>query len=125
MRTLTHPPEKVWCVLTQTRHVGRWYPLPVVDLDPVPGGAVRFDDGQGALRDGVVTAAEQPRRFEFTDADVVLRFDLRPQDHGCVLVVTLRLTAPYPAPGTCRHWWKRLDTLETLLADEAPVAAGS
>ena len=40
-RALEHPPERVWRALSERAELSAWHPTPF-ELDPVPGGAVRY-----------------------------------------------------------------------------------
>lgn len=99
-RWLAHPPEKVWRALTDPTHLAAWFPAEVA-MDPRVGGAVRwaFPGTDLELRDGVVTAYEPPRLLEYEMSTTelpfagagdrrTLRFELRPDPAGCLLVFT-------------------------------------
>jgi uncharacterized protein YndB with AHSA1/START domain len=58
------PPEKVWAIVTEPRHVARWF-SDEAEIDLRPGGAMLLTwHGHGAYR-GRVEAVEPPRRFAF------------------------------------------------------------
>ena len=58
------PPEKVWAIVTEPRHVARWF-SDEVEIDLRPGGAMRLTwHGHGTYR-GRVEAVEPPSRFAF------------------------------------------------------------
>jgi uncharacterized protein YndB with AHSA1/START domain len=58
------PPEKVWAIVTEPRHVARWF-SDEAEIDLRPGGAMLLTwHGHGAYR-GRVEAIEPPHRFAF------------------------------------------------------------
>jgi uncharacterized protein YndB with AHSA1/START domain len=58
------PPEKVWAIVTEPRHVARWF-SDEAEIELRPGGAMLLTwHGHGAYR-GRVEAVEPPRRFAF------------------------------------------------------------
>lgn len=96
-RRLAHPVEEVWRAVTEPERLSRWYPFAVVALDLRVGGAMRFDDGEGTVLDGVVVELDPPRRFAFSEhapeemhreGDDLVRIDLEPDGDGCLLVFT-------------------------------------
>ncbi|MDA2807709.1 SRPBCC family protein [Nocardiopsis suaedae] len=96
-RRLAHPVEEVWRAVTEPERLSRWYPFAVVALELRPGGAMRFDDGEGTVMDGTVVEVDPPRRFSFSEhapegmhreTDDLVRIDLEPDGDGCRLVFT-------------------------------------
>ncbi|WP_017626198.1 SRPBCC family protein [Nocardiopsis chromatogenes] len=96
-RRLAHPVEEVWRAVTEPERLSRWYPFAVVAMDLRVGGAMRFDDGEGTVLDGVVVELDPPRRFAFSEhapeemhreSDDLVRIDLEPDGDGCLLVFT-------------------------------------
>ena len=58
------PPERVWAIVTEPRHVARWF-SDEAEIDLRPGGAMLLTwHGHGVYR-GRVEAVEPPRRFAF------------------------------------------------------------
>lgn len=87
----------MWRAVTEPERLSRWYPFAVVALDLRVGGAMRFDDGEGTVLDGVVVELDPPRRFAFSEHapeemrrenDDLVRFELEPDGDGCLLVFT-------------------------------------
>jgi uncharacterized protein YndB with AHSA1/START domain len=60
--TIQAPPERVWSVITEGEHVGRWFGDAGAEVDLRPGGemTVRWSDYSARAR---VEAVEPPRRF--------------------------------------------------------------
>jgi uncharacterized protein YndB with AHSA1/START domain len=63
-------PAAVWAALTDPDRLGSWWGEGTV-LDPAPGGAGRFVDPDGSVREGMVVEATPGRR---------LRLDWWPED---------------------------------------------
>jgi uncharacterized protein YndB with AHSA1/START domain len=131
-RRLAHPPEKVWRAVTEPEHLSRWYPFTVTQLDLRLGGKIRFDDGQGSTLEAVVTELEPQRLFAFStnapvgtsrESDDLVRFELQPQDAGCLLVFTHVFDDRYGAASYASGWQVCLDALEAVV-DDRPVEAG-
>jgi uncharacterized protein YndB with AHSA1/START domain len=58
------PPEKVWTIVSEPRHVARWF-SDEAEIDLRPGGAMLLTwHGHGAYR-GRVDVVDPPRRFAF------------------------------------------------------------
>lgn len=93
-RDLTHPVAKVWRAITEPGELAHWFPS-AVELDPRPGGAMRFTFPDTAPVDtdwsGEVLEFDPPRVFAFRWNQDVLRFELLPTDTGCRLVFTQTL----------------------------------
>jgi uncharacterized protein YndB with AHSA1/START domain len=125
-RRLSHPPEKVWRAITEPEHLSQWYPFRATELDLRIGGKIHFDDGQGTTMDAVVTELDPPRLFAFSEhapaemtreSDDLVRFELRPEDSGCVLVFTHIFDDRYAAASYASGWQVCLDALEALVDD--------
>jgi uncharacterized protein YndB with AHSA1/START domain len=128
-RRLAHPPEKVWRALTEPAHLNQWYPFQATELELRVGGRISFDDGQGATVEGVVTELDPPRVFAFTqDAGAVLqregdnhlRFELRPDGDGCLLVFTHTFHDRPHAAANAAGWHACFDALDAVV-DGRPV----
>jgi uncharacterized protein YndB with AHSA1/START domain len=128
-RRLAHPPEKVWRALTEPAHLNQWYPFTVTLLELRVGGRIAFDDGAGTIVEGRVTELDPPRVFAFTqDPTAVLpredenhlRFELRPDGDGCLLVFTHAFHDRPHAAANAAGWDACLDALEAVV-DGKPV----
>jgi uncharacterized protein YndB with AHSA1/START domain len=58
------PPEKVWAIVTEPRHVARWF-SDEAEIDLRPGGAMLLTWHRDGAYRGRVEAVEPPRRFAF------------------------------------------------------------
>ena len=93
-------PEEVWGALTEAGRLSEWFGVRA-EIDPRPGGAVRFSARDGEERRGLVEVADPPHRLVFRwrelngalvgivagDASTV-EFLLEPDGDGTRLVVT-------------------------------------
>jgi uncharacterized protein YndB with AHSA1/START domain len=57
-------PARVWRAITRPEQLAAWFGADA-EVDPTPGGTVRFRWPDGEERRGVVEVAEAPRRFTF------------------------------------------------------------
>jgi uncharacterized protein YndB with AHSA1/START domain len=128
-RRLAHPPEKVWRALTEPAHLNQWYPFTVTALELRVGGRIAFDDGGGTTVEGRVTELDPPRVFAFTqdptavlprEGENHLRFELRPDGDGCLLVFTHAFHDRPHAAANAAGWDACLDALEAVV-DGKPV----
>ena len=81
---LDAPADDVWTALTDDEALSDWFEAEVT-LDPVPGGAGRFEEPSGEVRRALVEEVEPGRRLSFrwwTDGD----------DEGPISSVTFELT---------------------------------
>ncbi|MEV6315003.1 SRPBCC family protein [Streptomyces sp. NPDC051776] len=128
-RRLGHPPEKVWRAVTEPEHLSQWYPFRATRLELRLGGKIRFDDGAGTTLDAIVTELDPQRLFAFStrapaemtrESDDLIRFELRPDGTGCLLVFTHIFDDRYAAASYASGWQVCLDALEAVV-DERPV----
>jgi uncharacterized protein YndB with AHSA1/START domain len=59
------PVERVWALLTQAEHLGRWFGDAGAELDLRPGGALSLTWEQYGTVHGRVVDVEAPRRFSY------------------------------------------------------------
>jgi uncharacterized protein YndB with AHSA1/START domain len=130
-RRLAHPPEKVWRALTEPAHLNQWYPFPATALELRVGGRIAFDGGGGATVEGKVTELDPPRVLAFTqdpgavlprEVDNHLRFELRPDGDGCLLIFTHTFNDRPHAAANAAGWDACFDALE-LVVDGKPAPA--
>ena len=84
--TIAAPVERVWAVLTQAEHVGRWFGDAGAEIDLRPGGemVVRWEEyGVGRMR---VVDVEPPRRFSYRWAPVREHWGEEPAEGTATLV---------------------------------------
>jgi uncharacterized protein YndB with AHSA1/START domain len=88
-RRLAHSPEKVWRALTEDAELRAWFPANV-EGPRREGGELRFDDPEGRARPqpGKIAVFSPPRTLEYTWGNQTLRWDITPNEDGCVLVLT-------------------------------------
>ena len=113
-RRLAHPIERVWEAVTDPAQLAGWFPARV-ERD---GDELRFafEGEREASMHGKVLEEDPPRVFAFRWEDDELRFELRPDGDGCVLVLTNVLDGTYPASSVAAGWHVCLGELEKLLA---------
>jgi uncharacterized protein YndB with AHSA1/START domain len=123
-RRLAHPAERVWTALTDRAELAHWFPTDI-EADLRPGGKMRFvfRNGEGPALDGEVLEYDPPRVFAYRwDADE-FRWELRPDDNGCVLVMTQTMNEIGRAARDGAGWHVCLDALEARLDDREPPPA--
>ena len=81
-RRLDHPVERVWRAVTEPAELRRWF-VDAVDWTPAAGETF---EAHGAS--GEITELNPPRVIAWTFAEDRFRFELQPEDEGCVLVFT-------------------------------------
>ncbi|HEX6619559.1 MAG TPA: SRPBCC family protein [Solirubrobacteraceae bacterium] len=59
------PVERVWALLTEAEHLGRWFGDAGAELDLRPGGALSLTWEQYGTVHGRVVDVEAPRRFSY------------------------------------------------------------
>jgi uncharacterized protein YndB with AHSA1/START domain len=109
-RHLAHPIERVWAALTEPDQLLAWWGD--ADVDLVEGGrfTVRWlntdDRGNSPVMHATITRLDPPRLLE-TSGDIhgVLRWELRPDDRGTTLVLTVSVPAPNNAVRLLRAGW--------------------
>lgn len=144
-RRLAHPPEKVWCALTESEHLRHWFPADIVG-ERRSGAPLRLRfwpesveqaraeieavgvDPDEAVLPGELLTWDPPRVFEFTwDVDH-LRYELEPDGAGTLLVFTTWLLGdpgPKGTPGTAAGYHVCLDALEQLLDTGSSTMPGA
>jgi uncharacterized protein YndB with AHSA1/START domain len=92
------PRERVWQVITQAEHVGRWFGDAGAEIDLRPGGAMTMTWEEHGTARAVVEAVEEPERFAFRWASeagedvapgrsTLVEFSLAPESDGTRLRV--------------------------------------
>jgi uncharacterized protein YndB with AHSA1/START domain len=139
-RRFAHPVERVWAALTRPEQLTRWLGEGEVELELVEGGrfdvrttgsrelveAIVAEGGEESLvRHDRVLRVEPLRVFEHTfhGAPSVVRWELRPDGDGCLLVLTHTQRGPAVAAEAARTlagWHELLDLLGQAL-DGRPV----
>lgn len=91
-RSMPHPPEKVWRVLTERELLRQWFPCDVQG-EWKSGAKLKFifmhGEGEGLSEDelsGEVLAADPPHNLEFRWGKYFYRCQLIPEGDGCRLI---------------------------------------
>jgi len=122
-RRLAHPREKVWRALTEPDRLGQWFPFKVVEMDLRVGGKIAFDGG-GMTMDAEITELDPPRLFAFLqhapremprEGDNILRFELLPDEGGCLLVFTQVFQDRPAAASYASGWQACLDAMDAIV----------
>lgn len=124
-RRLPHPPQRVWEALTQTAELRRWHPTPFA-LDPEVGGRVSFhaEPGGPQMPQGEVLEFEPPRLLAHTWGEDLLRWELRPEGEGCLLILTQTFDDRMKAARDAAGWDLCLDALDAGLQGADPPEQG-
>jgi uncharacterized protein YndB with AHSA1/START domain len=80
------PVERVWALLTQPEHVGRWFSDAGAEIDLRPGGAIvlRWEEhGTGRAR---IVDLDPPRRFSYRWAPIREHWGEEPTEANSTLV---------------------------------------
>ena len=118
-------PAEVWSALTEPERLARWLADAELDLRVAGEYVLRFSgEDQGRTTRGEVVAIEPERLLELTwlspgEEDTVLRFELRPDDEGTILVLDHRGLPVEAAPGYGGGWQAHLEALEAHLRAES------
>ena len=59
------PRERVWTVLTEAQHLGRWFGDAGAEIDLRPGGAMTLSWEEHGTAYAVVEAVDEPHRFAY------------------------------------------------------------
>jgi uncharacterized protein YndB with AHSA1/START domain len=114
-RLLRHPPEKVWRAITEPEQLAGWFPGRI-EGEREAGAPLRFVPEGGEPTEGKVIDFEPPRLFSYTWGDSVLRFELRPDAAGTVLVFTHTFDERPSAASFAAGWHQCLDGLDAVVA---------
>lgn len=118
-RRLSHPPERVWAAITDPEELCGWFPQGVeYEGEMTAGGKMRFhwdEEDEEPPFGGEILAFDPPRLFEYTWDDQVLRFELRPEGEGCVLIFTDTMNDREGVDANAAGWHACLDALMALL----------
>jgi uncharacterized protein YndB with AHSA1/START domain len=127
-RRLGHAPELVWRALTEPKELSQWYPFQAAEMDLRVGGTIGFEDEEGGRYDATITELEPRRVLAFRvpepgvpggrETDNRLRFELRPDPDGCLLILTHVFDDRAAAASYAAGWQGCLDGMETLLAGD-------
>ena len=122
VRTLRHPPEKVWAALVDPEQLAEWSPYTADrDLSSIGEATLTMIDGDVAEPlPASVTRAERPHLLEYTLGTDVVRWELAPTDQGTRLTLCHTVGAKDWLPKVAAGWHLCLDVAERLL-DGQPI----
>jgi uncharacterized protein YndB with AHSA1/START domain len=86
-RHLKHSVEKVWASITEPEMLGKWLAAAKVDLREGGHLELSFDLTEGNAFTGKITELKQHDVFEFEWGTELVRFELYPEEGGCLLVL--------------------------------------
>jgi uncharacterized protein YndB with AHSA1/START domain len=123
-RRLAHPQALVWRALTEPAELSQWFPA-TVKMDLSIGAEVHFDADAGGSTSqaGKIIELDPPRLFAFSWDDDLLRWELRPEADGCLLIFTHTFDDRAGAASFASGWQECLQAMELLL-DQKPVTIG-
>jgi uncharacterized protein YndB with AHSA1/START domain len=126
-RHLPHPIERVWAAITEPEQLVTWLGEATIDLRL--GGRVQLrwlnTDGHGnpanVVMNATITLVDPPRLLEYTgDAHGTLRFELKAEASGCVLIFSNTLPASHTRlRESLAGWHVHLDFLAESLEGQA------
>ena len=120
-RRLAHKPEKVWRALTESKELAGWFPAEIQGERRVGAElSFVFAGDPNPPTKGQVTAFQPPSLFEFTWDGELLRWELRPDGDGCLLVFTTTFDDRAKAARDATGWHMCLDNLEAGLDGRKP-----
>src|ERR671930_2020483 len=124
-RLLRHPPERVWRALTDDDEQFRWHPTPA-SFEPAAGGSVSWLPGGDVpdMEPGEVIQYDPPHTLAHTWGDDRLRWELRPHDEGCLLVLTHTFDDRFKAARDAAGWHLCLDALASSLEGAEAASTG-
>jgi uncharacterized protein YndB with AHSA1/START domain len=121
-RVLGHPIERVWRALIEPAEQAAWHPTPF-ESDPLTDDAIRYIPSANApvMPDGKVLEYEPPHLLAHTWGEDLLRWELRPHQEGCLLVLTHTFDDHLKAARDAAGWHLCLDSLHSSLSDEQAI----
>ncbi|MGW0969184.1 SRPBCC family protein [Streptomyces sp. NPDC002516] len=127
-RVYDHPVDRVWRFVTESGELAAWFPSRV-EIDPRPGGTIRFSgDPNMPESTGRVLAVDPPRHLSFAWGGDELRFDLEALDAGRArFTLTDVLAEPNTAARNGAGWEVCLAALDLAVGggrSEGPHSGG-
>ena len=108
-RTFDVPAERVWAAVSTPDGLNAWF-LPIVDIEPRPGGRYTIPTTNFPLA-GTITEFAPPSVIALGD----MRFEIVPQDAGCRLEFTLTRSSIGWVPGVLAGYHAMLDGLRAYI----------
>jgi uncharacterized protein YndB with AHSA1/START domain len=121
VRSLRHPPERVWAALTDPAELREWSPYTADrDLGSVGDATLTMIDGETAEElPATVSRAEPPTLLEYTWGTDLLRWELAAIDSGTRLTLRHTVAERDLVPKVAAGWHLCLVVAERLLDGEA------
>jgi uncharacterized protein YndB with AHSA1/START domain len=122
VRTLRHPPERVWTALTEPSELDAWSPW-AADRDLGRPGEATLTMIDGDTREpleATITTADAPTLLEYTVGGDTVRWELAPAGQGTRLTLRHTVEDRDWLPKVAAGWHLCLDVAERLL-DGRPV----
>jgi uncharacterized protein YndB with AHSA1/START domain len=125
-RVLEHSPEQVWSALTSHGQLLDWHPTPF-DIEPRAGGRVNYRSTPGApeMPEGLVLEFQPPHLLAYTWGEDELRWELHPDELGCVLRLTHVFDDRFKAARDAAGWDLCLGALSSALDCDPRPQRGS
>jgi uncharacterized protein YndB with AHSA1/START domain len=116
VRTLPHPPERVWRAITEPDELIHWFPT-TIEGERAAGAPLRFSfpGGEAPPFDGAMLAYEDGRMLEFSWGPDIVRLELRPTPEGTELTLLDTVEEHGKAARDGAGWHACLDGLERSL----------
>jgi uncharacterized protein YndB with AHSA1/START domain len=119
-RLYDYTAAELWAALTDPVQLAGWM-AEVPTFEAEVGGSVVIDFGEGGEVRGEVLAHEPERVLEYSwtftgEGESVVRFELRPQERGTLLVLDHRALGRAFGVGYAAGWHAHLDMLDAALA---------
>lgn len=120
-RRLPHPPDKVWRALVEPEHLAAWFPSSI-EGERAAGAPLRFvfPGTNAPTTDGEILVYDPPSTLEYRWGDELLRFDLRTDDAGCLLIFVNTFDDIGKAARDAAGWHACLDVLAVHLSGDTP-----
>jgi uncharacterized protein YndB with AHSA1/START domain len=119
IRTLRHPPAKVWEALTDPAQLHEWAPFDV-DRNLGAAGPVKISTAGTPtpyVSESTVKRAEKPRLLEYAWGENAMKWELEPLADGTRLTLWHNIDRKFIAMGAA-GWHICFDVLDRLLSDQ-------
>ena len=83
---ISAPVERVWAVLTEGEHVGRWFCDAGAEIDLRPGGEITMRWAEYGVGRARIVDVDPPRRFSYRWAPIREHWGEQPDDRNSTLV---------------------------------------
>lgn len=119
-RSMEHPIENVWAMLTKNEELEKWFQELSIG-NPRKGGFMRFNMQDGEFEELEIFEYMQHAVLEFDWFGDTVRFELQPKRHGCLLIFIERFkTITEQRVKDLAGWHVCLDVIKSIL-DGNPI----